>query len=78
MKITHIVNDFGKTYDGIGTYAKAMYDNLPKDVEDIIYSSECCESKNRLNYIFNFGMTREIFRCVKNFSADKADVVLIE
>lgn len=78
MKIAHIVNNFGKTYDGIGSYAKAMYNNLPKDVEDIIYSSECRESSNKFKYIFNFGMTREIFRCVKNFSADKADVVLIE
>ena len=78
MKIAHIVNNFGKTYDGIGMYAKAMYDNIPKNVEEVIYSAECHESKNKFKYIFNFGMTKEIFKCVKNFFADKADVVLIE
>lgn len=78
MKITHIVNNFGKTYDGIGAYAKVMYDNLPKGVEEVVYSAVCRESKNKFKYMFNFGMTKEIFRCVKNFFADKADVVLIE
>lgn len=78
MKIAHIVNNFGKTYDGIGAYAKVMYDNLPKGVEEVVYSAECRENKNKLKYIFNFGMTKEIFRCVKNFSADNADAFLIE
>ena len=78
MKIAHIVNNFDKTYDGIGAYAKVMYDNLPKGVEEVVYSAECCESKNELNYIFNFEMTKEIFRCVKNFSVDNADAFLIE
>lgn len=78
MKIAHIVNNFGKTYDGIGAYAKVMCDNLPNGVEEIVYSAECHESKNKLKYIFNFGMTKAIFRCVNNFSAESFDAVLIE
>ena len=78
MKIAHIVNNFGKVYDGIGAYAKIMCDNLPDGVEEIIYSAECHESNNKLKYIFNFGMTKEIFKCIKNIFIDNVDVFLIE
>ena len=78
MKIAHIVNNFGMSYDGIGAYAKVMHDNMPKGAEEIIFSAECQESRNKLKYIFNFGMTKEIFRCIKSIFAEKADAVLIE
>ena len=65
-------------YDGIGAYAKVMHNNLPKDVEEIVFSAECRESRNKLKYIFNFGMTKEIFRCVKSIFAEKVEAVLIE
>ena len=78
MKIIHIVNNYGMTYDGIGAYAAVIDKYMSENVQVIPYSSNSKKNSSKIFRIFDFGMTNKIWSSFFSFKKDNADIYLLE
>lgn len=79
-RIGVICNNYGKSYDGIGSYSKAIYEDNFKYTDVKVYSADCKTDISFLKKILNYGMTSQINRISKDIKSgnDWFDAIVIE
>ena len=79
MKLAFISNNYGKTYDAIGVFAKVIAENLPDNCTYDVYSADCRDDhSSKIQRMFNMGMTMEIFKASKGVTKRKYNAVLMD
>lgn len=77
LRIAYIVNNFDKTYDGVGVFGAKMHTFFPDWIDDTIYSSACPQD-SKMNKIFTLGMTKCLFRAYLDVKRKRYDMCLME
>lgn len=78
LRIASISNNYGKSYDGVGDFARAQNSSFPDWVECVNYSADCTYEVSKLKRFLNLGMTKVIFNVLKEEQDSNYDAVIME
>jgi glycosyltransferase involved in cell wall biosynthesis len=78
IKIASISNNYGKTFDGVGDFARVQNINYPKDINATVYSAECTYEASTLKRFFSIGMIQAIYKVIRDLKYSDYDVVMVE
>ncbi|WP_026523795.1 glycosyltransferase [Butyrivibrio sp. MB2005] len=77
--IAVVCNNYGKSYDGIGSYSKVIYEDSIKNFDVKIYSSDCKTDLNAFGKMSEFGMVKQVRQLAKDIKhGNKYDAIVIE
>lgn len=80
-QIAVVCNNFGESYDGIGSYSRIIYEIDYKDIQTTIYSGLCRADKGKLHKLTSLGMTNAFIKLMRDIRRNKGqiyDAVVIE
>ena len=73
-----LCNNYARSYDGIGAYAKVMTDNFSEKLEPIVFTADCDSNAGSLRRVTTLGMTRQAILAGRYIKANPVDCVDIE
>ncbi len=78
IKIASLSNNYGKSYDGVGDFARAQNESFPDWIECDIYTADCTYETSKIGRFLGLGMFKEILRLSKVFGAKGYDIVMMD
>lgn len=76
LRIATVANNYGKSHDGIGAYARVQGEELSKYADVTVFTAECKYEDSKIHKIICMGMTKQLFMVAKKI--DCFDVIIID
>ncbi len=78
MRVVSVANNYGKSFDGIGAYAEAVYSCFPKGIELEVFTGTCEPNHSPVSRVLSMGMHQAFRQAIAYCEGNRVDFVIVD